>query len=406
MVDEIICGQCPAVYRPEQIDAYRGTDKISTLALLQRKRQSGRPSKGGGSTARQFFRRAAGLRAEPRPAPGPNLEGIDRLRDYTFRCPNGHVVDGNSGDQFGLAVLGASGASKSHMLPAIVRELETMSALRKLGVKLRPALYANPKLAEDMIEVYRLGRRLPPTPAGEMLGPFGYKLNTGRRERNGAEPDYSLLLFDIAGEDLGAIARIVEAAPYILLCRALMVLIDPVDFLPTAFKAAPMSDREKLDAASDVRAGIRVIAETLGEVWEVESSRELSIPVCFAISKADSVEWPSDFDWAAQTRQVIDATSGGMDLSECLQAYSDATRNALEDLGGELVIDEIEECFSPDTIRFVAASATSTMPTDAPDANGREWVDEPEPNGVALGILHLLDLAGAGPRPAAVPVDA
>jgi hypothetical protein len=185
-----------------------------------------------------------------------------------------------------------------------------------------------------------------------------------------------------------------------------MVLIDPAEFLPTAFKSGPMSSREKLDAAADVRAGIRIVAETLGEVWEVRSSRELSIPVCFAISKADSVEWPPDFDWAAQTQQVIDATAGGMSLSESLQAFSDATRKAFADLGGELVIDEIEECFAPGTIRFVAASATSTMPLDSPDPDGREWVNEPEPNGVALGILHLLDLAGVGPRAATTAGDA
>jgi hypothetical protein len=293
------------------------------------------------------------------------------------------------------------------MLPAIVRELETMSALRKLGVTLRPALYTNLKIKQDMIEVYQHGRILPPTPAGEMLGPFGYKLTTGNRQQSGSSSHYSLLLFDIAGEDLGKTARIVEAAPYILLCRALIILIDPAELLPTAFKTGPMSDRAKLDAAADVRTGIRTVAETLAEVWEVTSSHELSIPVCFAISKADSVEWPPDFDWAAQTGQVIDAVTGGMDLSECLRAFSDATKKAFADLGGELVIDEIEECFYPDTIRFVAASATSTMPLDAPDVDGLEWMNEPEPNGVALGILHLLDVAGVvGSLPATAPGNA
>jgi hypothetical protein len=126
----------------------------------------------------------------------------------------------------------------------------------------------------------------------------------------------------------------------------------------------------------------------------VPSSREVPRPICFAISKADAVHWPGNFDWAAQTTQVIEAVSGGVSLRDSLIAFSGATRQAFEELGGELVIDEIKECFHPDLVRYTPASATSTMPLQPADSEGREWVDDPEPNGVALTVLHLLDLAG------------
>jgi hypothetical protein len=337
------------------------------------------------------MRRSVGLGGEARAVPGPDPERLRKLRAYTFYCPQGHFVDGSPGEQFGLAILGASGSSKSHMLPAIVCELEELSALRKLGIRLTPGLYPNKKLAGDVSEVYQYCHRLPPTKPGQMLGPFGYKLRTGA-DSSGNPEQYSLLLFDIAGEDLGELARIADAAAYVIRCRALIVLIDPTEFMPTDFTSGPVTPRSRRRAASEVRAGIRVLAEALAQAWDVSSSREVPISICFAISKADAVHWPNDFDWASQTGQVINSVNGGMPLRESLTAFSDATKKALDELGGELVIDEVEECFHTDRVRFVPVSATSTMPVQPADDEGREWVDDPEPNGGALGVLHLLDL--------------
>jgi hypothetical protein len=402
MSEEIICGQCAAIYSASQIDVFDGDEYVSTLAELHGEKRQRREA----SPLTRAMRRSVGLNGRPRTAtPEPDKERLRKFRAYTFYCPEGHFVDGSPGEQFGLAILGASGSSKSHMLPAIVCELEELSVLRKLGIRLTPGLYPNKKLAGDVSEVYQYCHRLPPTKPGQMLGPFGYKLRTGT-DSAGKPKQCSLLLFDIAGEDLGELARIADVAAYVIRCKALLVLIDPTEFMPTDFTSGPVNPRSRRRAASEVRAGIRVLAEALAQAWGVSSSREVPISICFAVSKADAVQWPADFDWAAQTTQSISAVDGDIPLTEALTAFSAATEKALGDLGGELIIDEVEECFHPDRVRYVAASATSTMPIQPADGDGREWVDDPEPNGVALGILHLLDLAGmvSGP-PAAVTSD-
>lgn len=336
---------------------------------------------------------------EPESA-APELD-LKRLRPYTFQCPQSHIVDGSPGQQVGVAVLGPSGSSKTHMLPGLVRELFDLSTLRPVGVTLSNSLYGNPKLSHDVVEVYRRGRALGPTPPGKLLGPFSYKMQIGRGRRDPDPLRYSLLLYDIAGEDLAGIMKVVEKAPFMLRCRALMVLIDPYEFLPSQFESEPVSDRARVDAARDVRGGIQVIAETLEEAWQVSSARDLDIPICFVLAKADAIDWTGDYDWAAQTSNVISAVRDGGSLRSALVASSDLTRHAFAQLGGELVIDEIEDSFSPEMIRFAAASATSSMPLTFDDAP--HWADDPAPNGVGLSLLHLLDVAGLMPQSVAKP---
>ncbi len=397
MSEYVICGRCPAEYKLSQIEAFLDGEAITTLDRLQ--------AEGAVSPKPSLPAKLLGLGTRQAAKQGPNLDGLRRLRDYTFRCPEGHLVDGNAGMPFGIGILGASGASKSHWLTGIVREMFDMSALRGAGVSMRKALYTNPQLAQNTVQVYRQGRSLPSTDPGEVLGPYGYKLVLRDESEAAAPKQYSLLLYDVAGEDLGAITRIAEQAPFVLLCKALVVLIDPVDFLPTQFDVAPTNERTRLDAASDVRDGIQVIADTLAEVWEAPSSRELEIPICFALAKADAVEWTGDFDWTSQTKAVIDAAGGEGGLREALRVSSSRTRDALVQLGGGLVVDEIEDCFKPEVIRYVAASATSAMPVENPGPDESDWEDDPEPNGVALSVLQVLDAAGAL-HPAAVPAGA
>ncbi len=395
--NEIICAECPAVYRADQIKAFVGEEEVTTLAGIQPNGAAVKPSRSG-----RFLRAALGGGPKAPAKSQPNLEGLGRFRNFVFFCPEGHEVDGNAGTQFGIAVLGASGASKSHWLPAIVREMLDMSALRKAGVTLKDALYQNPQLTRNVREVFRKGRRLPPTPSGRMLGPYGYKLTARSLDDSSTEEQYSMLLYDIAGEDLSGITRIVEQARFIILSKALVVLIDPVDFLPTQFDVGPDNARTRLDAARDVRGGIQVIADTLAGVWEVPSSRDLNIPICFALAKADAIEWTGGFDWTGQTQAVVSAAAGGGSLHEALMTSSSETREAFIDLGGELVVDEIEDCFRADTVRYVAASATSTMPIEHPEPGEREWMEDPEPNGVALSVLQVLDGAGVLAEPVAV----
>lgn len=422
---EIICGQCPAVYRADEIDAYLKEERVSTLADLrgtsndqveEPAQDPAVPDKALDSPARpvrakRFGRKLLGMRTMPEAGVAevpvtpsisndeepefPDLESLPRLRAYTFRCPEGHVVDGNAGAQLGLAVLGASGASKTHILPALVRELHHTGALRSIGISLRDPLYPNYQLAQDIFDVYNRWRQLAPTDPGAVIGPYGYRLQI----RSNASQDpvrYSLLLYDVAGEDLENTAQIVERAPFMVLCKAIIILIDPVEFLPTLFDETLDEKSDRIDVARDIRSGISVIADTLAEVWRVRSPKQLRVPICFAIAKSDSVVWGGRFDWELQTTQVLAAASEGPEaLRAALRESSESARQALLDLGGELVVDEIDEHFSRDWIRYSAASATMSMPRASTDGDERQWEQKPEPKGAALSLLQLLDLKGA-----------
>jgi len=267
-------------------------------------------------------------------------------------------------------------------------------------VRVSNALYSNPQLSQNVTQVYDREQQLAANPRGKMGGPYGVKLTVGRRP---ADPDarkYAMQLFDVAGEDLAEISAIAESARFIALCKGLIILINPVDFLSTQFDEEPLTDRMRLRGGNIIRGGIRAVADTFTELYRLGSPRELEIPMCFVLAKADSVQWKGDFDWREQTDIVVAAAAEGEgDLSAALRASSAAARSALEELGGELVIDEIEETFDPRYVRWAAASATSTMPTLGEGSTAGDWVDPPEPRGVALSVLQVLDAAELLPQP-------
>ncbi len=316
------------------------------------------------------------------------------------------MVDGNRGEQFPIAVLGGSGASKSHFLPAIVRELHDMLKLDSVGVRLTTSLYANSKITDDVEEIYAAGKALEPTEKDTgLLGPYGYKLQIGSGPRDPDPSEYSLLMYDVAGENLGDIMKAAKSARFLLLSRAMIVLIDPHQFLPSSFDdSGPPSPQKRLNAAVGVRRGIRVIIETLAEAWSTPT-RRLEIPFCFVVAKADAVAWPSDFEWFKQTGLALEALAAGDERESVLHEASETARAALCSLGGELVVAEIEGLLAPKWIRYAVASATSTMPVSMAeqDDGGSSWMLEPRPEGVGLAMLQAFDMAGLLPSPLPEP---
>src|SRR5689334_2748486 len=131
MSDRIICGTCGKHYDPSEILAVIGDEAVATLAELRPA-----PAKEhDGSSARVLGRIFTGAPRKQPEAKEFDPQVFDDLRAYSFECPRGHPVDGNPGTPLGLGVLGGSGASKSHWLAAIVREMDALGALRKAGVR-------------------------------------------------------------------------------------------------------------------------------------------------------------------------------------------------------------------------------------------------------------------------------
>jgi hypothetical protein len=437
---DIVCAECPWIYSEEEIVGRQG-DEERTLSEIfhagqpssppevdgQQAASSPPPRQKGGRLARLLkgeealaatgnrssgtpdVDKAVSSRSASRDERNQTLrENLARLEAWTFFCPKGHVVDGNRGLQLPIGVVGPTGSSKSHFLPGLIWETNSKRVLSPLGISLRAGQFTAAGLDASASAVYVNRRILPPTPPDAVQGPFGYRLSL----RDSSER-YSLLLFDVGGEALSSIVRIREQAPYVLLSKGLFILIDPRDLLPTHFdeSGTERSPRETLVATTNVRNGISRIVDSLEELND-RSIRDLPIPICFVIAKADSIRWT--FDWDEETTRVLQGAHGeGADpLEQRLIGSSDRVRAAFAEAGGQLVVEDIDETFDSSRVRFVAASATSEMPESVPNAQGStgqapalgSW-KEPTPNGTALGLLHLLDMLGVlaidGSRPAA-----
>ena len=390
MSDEVICPQCPKVYPPAQITATYG-EETTTLADLNgedgtSQEPDQRHRKGG------IFSRIAG-----RPEPivplderaRPDLEQIRRLRAWTFTCPAGHEVDGNRGTSLPIAVIGETGSSKSHFLPGLVWELDSKRALGPLGISLREAIYTKVDLVQSMSLIYENRKVVDHTPAGRLLGPYGYRLSI--RHSDHQDDRYSLLLFDVAGEDLGSIVKIAENAKFILMCRGIIILIDPVGILSTQFDLYAPSEQSLRSHLNNVRRGINRLADTLEEIYHLPSHR-LDIPIVVALAKADCVQW--QFDWQAQTAKVLEAFQNGQATGDILEGTSRSLKEVLVSSQAELLVQEVAERFDQRITRYVAVSATSEMPYKPDPEGGASWT-EPDPNGTALALLHILDMIGA-----------
>jgi hypothetical protein len=311
------------------------------------------------------------------------LGNLNRLKDWTFTCPKGHSVDGNRGYQIPLAVVGASGSSKSHFLPGLIWETNLLRALSPIGVTLRQGPFTSSQLNYSVRQLYEEKKILPPTPPSEVAGPFGYRLTI---RSAGDDARYSLLLFDVGGEALSSISKISEQAKFVLLAQSLVVLIDPQHVVSTRFDEidAGVVERERVIAAAKVRDNISLLADALEELWE-GSMKQIPIPTCFVIAKADSLTWT--FNWESETECVMAAAQQGHVLRGALLASSNRVKNSFINFGGSLIVEEIEERFAESRVRFVASSATSEMPVDG------AWVN-PTPAGISLALLHVLDMLG------------
>jgi len=386
---DIICAECPDIYSEYEIMANRGEEvkplvevlgrtkpQIRSDAPVSKRRALGRlvGRSSGSGLAEQPSDSAAGVQRE-------KLANLNRLRDWTFKCPKGHVVDGNRGYQIPLAVVGTSGSSKSHFLPGLIWETSLMRVLSPFGVTLRTGQFTRSELSYSMKQLYEEKKVLQPTDPTAVEGPFGYRLTV---RENDEDTRYSLLLFDVGGEALSSIARIGEHAAFVLLAQGLIVLIDPHRVVRTGFDAIDggPTAREQVIAAANVRDSITFIADALEELWE-QPMKQIPVPACFAVAKADSLAWT--FDWQAETKQVAQRVRQDGNLRAALADSSDRVREAFVDFGGALIVEEIEDRFDRSKVRFAAASATGEMAED------QTWAD-PKPDGISLTLLHLLDM--------------
>jgi len=388
---DIICAECPAIYSEHEITASRGDESKPLVDVLGYTKSVN--TTGAQPAKSRAFRRLLGKELAPEGGlPGQRnispsslqrekLKNLARLKDWTFTCPQGHTVDGNRGYQIPLAVVGSSGSTKSHFIPGLIWETSLLRALSPLGVTLRTGQFTSSQLSYFVRQLYEEKKVLPPTPPDKVAGPYGYRLTI----RSGsADMRYSLLLFDVGGEALSSIPKIGEQAAFVLLAQAIIVLIDPQEVMSTSFDPvdAGIVKRQRVIAAAKVRDNITLVADALEELWDM-SMTQVPIPLCFVVAKADSVSW--SYDWDTETSTIVTGVSEGRELRELLLESSERVKREFSDFGGDLIVEEIADRFSPDRVRFATASATSEMPVEG------GW-QNPTPAGTSLALLHVLDM--------------
>src|SRR5262245_60293049 len=109
---DIICPECPKIYGEVEITAFRGDESKPLVEILGKSPGLVDRQKGQRRAIKRLFGREPGagkvqeLSIEEQKHKLGNLE---RLKDWQFRCPAGHLVDGNRGHQLPIAVVGPSG---------------------------------------------------------------------------------------------------------------------------------------------------------------------------------------------------------------------------------------------------------------------------------------------------------
>jgi len=388
LAEEVVCIKCKTTYSPSQIVGTLG-DRTATLTDLRRG-IVGRTEASG--RANRMWTRVTGRIERP-----DISSRIDALRGWTFHCPadEPHAVDGNAGLAFPVAIVGRSGASKSHFVPAIPWEVKVLGSLDPLDIVLQEPIWKTedaPDLGPDISEIFVEHRVPPATKADEVgvRGPYTYRLFVQRgRDR---EKLLSLYLFDAPGEFFEKIEVIADQSPYLLLARSVIVLLDPSDLVDTRGQERLLTTNEKNIALSDSADLVNRIADAFKQTYAVD---DFPVPVCFVLAKADAID--TRFGWSGETASVIEeAREHPGQLGRILRDASDRARDACRDLGLDRIVRSIEAQYPSELTRFALASATSQSVSSS--GSDRAWED-PVPNGVGLALLQLLSMTGVLDEP-------
>jgi hypothetical protein len=433
--DEVLCSKCGRAYPPDLITGIRNGQR-ETLSDIR----AGifRDESEQISRSKRLLARAAGRTARD----GTKRVGIERLKDWTFYCPgrsdlsgsqrsdgeatpdadtadttpepaNGpHRVDGNAGLSFPVAVIGRSGASKSHFVPALPWELRILATLDELDVVLEDPVWKgpdDPDLTPEINNIF-IHHRVPISTraAVGVRGPYAYRLTVDR----GLESErlLSLFLFDTPGEFFENLNTIATYSPYIVLARSVVILLDPDGLVVRRGKGGRPSPKDSALAITDAIALITRVADAFREEFH---SDEFPVPVCIALAKADSIV--TDFRWNVETERVISEFGEGRAIRDILVDSSSRAREEFLNLGLERIVRAIEAKFPSDGVRYCFSSATSESATivkpDSTDPSHqaqpfeaesdermattydprRKWVN-PTPNGVGMSLLQVLDM--------------
>lgn len=215
----------------------------------------------------------------------------DLVRSAFQLCPNTeglgeHLIPVpylNSGTPLTIAMIGDSTAGKTHLLAAMLGEVER-GGLDDFGLSVRSVNGQwHERFVRDVVQPLHAGRMLEHTRiAGDQVRFVDALLVTGH---GWTRP---VAFYDLAGEDL---MRTDHATRFLAGADALIFVVDPVTALPSA-RLDPIRIRLGI---SDVWLGDRTFGSVLDRI-ERRTGRLIDVPAAVAISKCDLLRYEPPVD--------------------------------------------------------------------------------------------------------------
>ena len=150
-LSDVICPVCYLTYPLSEIAARNlVTEQTHPLMVTRRRR---------GSFGLLFGERMRGVQYHRQ------LLALNTLEDWVFVCPLGHLIDIDIRQpQIPIALTGRPGSGKTMFLAALVREMDDLSRLAPVGVRMKLTPEGGTALRMLVHEVYDEQKWLPSTP--------------------------------------------------------------------------------------------------------------------------------------------------------------------------------------------------------------------------------------------------
>jgi hypothetical protein len=325
-------------------------------------------------TCQDAFTWAAGIplfyqRVDGEYEPLPPMQGIDERKrrdarlDAWVRCPNpsGDMEEehylpaayGSFGPPLAIGLIGASNTGKSHLLAAMIRQIQK-DGLAAVGLRTRPANLELHRryVARYVDRLFRQGEDLGRTAGTEEDGfslDDAFLVDDGRRSR-------AVAFFDVLGEPL---IRGSRSMRFILAMDALIFVVDPE-------MATGVRGQGKADRVGDL--AFETVLRRFAEQRDA-----FTIPIAVAISKCDKIKFEHPVaDWICRPElAAYSARESARPPDEIIRHIIDESRDAYA------YLHKYEEArpwlrpvneFRQATLHFV--SATGGSPTHVMRADG------------------------------------
>ncbi|MGE0727575.1 MAG: hypothetical protein AB7O92_04255 [Acidimicrobiia bacterium] len=193
-----------------------------------------------------------------------------------------------------IAVVGATGSSKSHYLAALIHALRQPGLFDRIGLQLKALSTEDFKRFNDeFVEpLYRYGRELRLTATEEVLGPFLFEITNTMAP---SKPPLVIALLDTGGEaQVDPVLRF-RYASYLSQAMGIVFLLDPLR-MPTVARAlgggeaAGLDDPHLISQREMPMINREVISVVRGDLRDADvTDRLLDIPYAAVVSKADLI---------------------------------------------------------------------------------------------------------------------